>query len=157
VRDIVKGWPFAAVYGFFFLIAMMRSNGTYWAGRGLRAGGSHTRLSRHLDRPAVVGAERLVRRFGAPAVALSFLTVGVQTAINAAAGVLRMPLRWYIPASIVGSLAWAAIYTTAGFAVVEAWVGGIPWWGAFVVLAAIAAVIIGSRWLARTLRAPVDR
>lgn len=157
MRDIVEGWPFAAVYAFFFVVALMRSNATYWAGRGLRAGGTHTRLSRHLDRPAVARAEQFVRRFGAPAVALSFLTIGVQTAINAAAGVLRMPLSRYIPASVVGSLAWAAIYTTAGFAVVEAWVGGIPWWAALLVLLAVTALVIGSGWLARALRTPVDR
>ena len=40
-------------------------------------------------------------RFGAPLVTLSFLTVGVQTVLNAAAGGLRMPLRRYTPAAIV--------------------------------------------------------
>ena len=67
-------------------------------------------------------------RFGAPLVTLSFLTVGVQTLLNAAAGGLRMPLRRYTPAAIVGSLLWAGLYTTAGFAILEAIRGALPWW-----------------------------
>ena len=43
-------------------------------------------------RPSVRRAEAVVGRYGAPAVTLCFLTIGVQTAVNAAAGSLRMPL-----------------------------------------------------------------
>ena len=157
MREIVEGWPFAAVYALFVLVALARSNATYWAGRGLREGGAHTRLARHLDRPAVARAEQVVRRYGAPAVALSFLTIGVQTVVNAAAGALRMPLTRYLAATIAGSLAWAAIYTTIGFAVVKAWLGGIPWWwGAFAV-AVGAAFVLASREVATRLRAGRSR
>jgi membrane protein DedA with SNARE-associated domain len=126
---VFESWPYAATLAFFFVGALVRSNATYWAGRGLRAGGERTRLSAHLDRPAVLAAERFVTRVGAPAVTLSFLTIGFQTAIIAAAGALRMPLSRFVPAAAVGSLVWAGIYTTIGFAVVDAWLTGTagPW------------------------------
>ena len=136
---VTESWPYAATFAFFFAGALARSTVTYWAGRGLRAGGERTRWSRHLDRPAVVRAERFVRRVGAPAVTLSFLTVGVQTAVIAAAGALRMPMARYLPAAVVGALVWAALYTTVGFAVVEAWVAGSagPWLALVVALAGL--------------------
>ena len=134
-----ESWPYAATLAFFFSVAMVRSNATYWAGRGLRAGGERTRLSGHLDRPAVLAAERFVRRVGAPAVTVSFLTIGFQTAIIAAAGVLRMPLSRFVPAAAAGSLVWAGVYTTIGFAVVDAWLTGTagPWLLLVVVVVAV--------------------
>jgi membrane protein DedA with SNARE-associated domain len=157
VREIVEGWPFAAVYAFFFFVALARSNATYWAGRGLREGGARTRLSRHLDRPAVARAEGVVRRYGAPAIALSFLTIGVQTVVNAAAGALRMPMTRYLPATVVGSLAWAAIYTTIGFTVAEVWLGGVSWWWGLVAVAVGAAIALASREVTERLRADRGR
>lgn len=76
-----------------------------------------------------MAAERFVRRVGAPAVTVSFLTVGFQTAVIAASGALRMPLTRFVPAAALGSAVWAVVYTTIGFAVVEAWLtgGGGPW------------------------------
>jgi len=59
-------------------------------------------------------------------VTLSFLTIRVQTAVNAAAGALRMPLRRYLPAVAAGALVWATIYATVGFVVLEAWFGRVP-------------------------------
>ena len=146
------GWPFWAVYAVFFVVVLARSNATYWVGRGLRAGGSRTRWGGRLDRPAVARTEGVVRRFGAPLVALSFLTVGVQTLVNAAAGALRMPLSRYVPATVVGSLAWAGLYTTVGFAVVGAWVGDLAWWAAALGVAVVVALVLVPHRLARKLR-----
>ncbi len=144
-----EDWPYAAAFAFFFALAMARSNATYWAGRGLRAGGGRTRLARLLDGPGIARAESVVRRVGPVAVTLSFLTIGVQTAINAAAGVLRMPLRHYLPASALGSLAWAGIYTTIGFAVLTAWLRGDA--GPWLLVAAVAvAVVVIATWLLRS-------
>lgn len=145
-------WPYAATFAVLFAGAMLRSNATYWAGRSLRAGGEHTRFGRHLDRPAVARAEAAVRRLGAPAVTLSFLTVGVQTAVMAAAGALRMPLSRFVPATVVGSLLWAAVYTFAGLAVLRAAIGGLPWWGALLTVLAVAGTLLGATRLARGLR-----
>ena len=150
MRDAVEDWPVALTYAVLVVVALARSNATYWAGRGLRAGGSRTRWSSHLDRPAVVRAEGVVARYGAVAVTLSFLTVGVQTAVNAAAGALRMPLRRYLPGSVVGSLLWAALYTTVGLAVVRAALGRLPWWW---VLGAVALAVVLAWGADRALRA----
>ncbi|MFW5468945.1 DedA family protein [Knoellia sp. CPCC 206435] len=144
--DLLEGWPVWGVFGMFFLIAMLRSNATYWAGRALRAGGAHSRLARHLDRPAVVRTEGLVDRWGAPVVAASFLTVGVQTLVNAAAGALRMPLTHYLPAAVGGSLLWATLYTSVGVALWEAVAAGPSWW--LLVAAAVLLVVAGTtRWM----------
>jgi membrane protein DedA with SNARE-associated domain len=43
------------------------------------------------------------------------MTVGFQTLMNLAAGVMRMSLRHYLPAVVVGSVIWAFIYGTIGF------------------------------------------
>ena len=148
----MSDWPYALTFGVFFLGALARGSATYWAGRALRYGGQHTGLARHLDRPAVVRAEAVVRRFGAPAVALSFLTIGFQTAVNAAAGALRMPWWRYLPGVVVGALFWATIYTTIGFAVLEAWFGEHPWpW----VIGAVTAVVVVAAvtWVVRRRRA----
>lgn len=144
-------WPFLLTFALFFLGAMTRANATYWLGRGARRGGEHTRAARHLDRAAVRRAETLVARMGAPAVALSFLTVGVQTVVNFAAGALRMPVPRYEVAVAVGSLAWAGIYTTIGFAVLEAWLGqaGAMWWAAAGV--AVVLVVVATRLARRRL------
>jgi len=148
VRELVDRWPVWAVFAAFWVIAMLRSNATYWAGRGLRAGGSHTRLAPHLDRPAVVRTEAFVGRWGAPAVALGFLTIGVQTLVNAAAGALRMPLARYLPATAVGSLLWATLYTSVGLAVWEAVTGG-AWWWLLVVVAVVVLVAGTTAWFSR--------
>ena len=136
----MSDWPFALTFGAFFVLALARGTATYWAGRALRYGGQHTALARHLDRPAVVRAEAVVRRFGAPAVAVSFLTVGFQTAVNAAAGALRMPWWRYLPGVVVGALFWATVYSTIGFAVLAAWFGDHPW--PWVIGAVVAATLV---------------
>src|SRR5699024_6943365 len=59
-------------------------------------------------------AERALDRWGPPAVAVSFLTIGFQTAINLAAGVVRMRWYRYVPALTIGGAIWATIYTTIG-------------------------------------------
>jgi membrane protein DedA with SNARE-associated domain len=156
VEDLVAGWPFWVVLAVFWCGAFARGTATYWVGRGLRAGGARTRWSRHLDRPVVARAERWVRRIGPPAVTLGFLTVGVQTAINASAGVLRMPLRRFLPAVALGALLWAVLYTTVGLAVVDAWLGNISWWWAVAGVALVVAVVLVSRWLERPVPAPSD-
>src|SRR5699024_6333190 len=57
-------------------------------------------------------------RWGPPAVAASFLTVGLETAMNLAAGVIRMRWYRYIPALAAGGAGWATIYHTTGSAYV---------------------------------------
>lgn len=97
------------------VIVTMRASATYAVGRGLIAGAAHTRFARRMNGPAYRRATELVARYGAPVVALCFLTVGFQTAVLLAAGALRMPLRRFVPGLVVGSLLWGALYGTVGF------------------------------------------
>ncbi|GAA1391812.1 DedA family protein [Luteococcus peritonei] len=107
--------PFAAVAGALFVIVTLRAGATYAIGRLLRRGGEHSRGAQLMHRPGFVHATERLNRWGAPAVSLSFLTVGLQTMVNLAAGFTRMPLQRYLPALVVGCIAWACIYATAGF------------------------------------------
>lgn len=152
-----ENWPFAASVAVLFVIVMLRANATYWAGRGLRAGANRSRLARHLDGPGFVRAQGVVHRWGAPAVTVSFLTVGFQTAVNAAAGAAQMPQRRYLPAVVVGSLVWAFLYATVGFAVINAWLGADGrWWIAGAVTVVVAGLVIWRVLRSRRRRQTAD-
>lgn len=113
--------PFGVALAALFAIVMIRVNVTYWLGRGAVNGFAHTRFGDSLQRPKAAQAQALIQRWGPYAVVLSFLTVGLQTAVNLAAGAARMPLRRYLPAATVGSAIWALLYATIGLAALEAW------------------------------------
>ena len=110
INELPLALAFLALFG----IVMVRANATYWIGRGLRAGASRSRWGLRLDSSAMARAERLVARWGAGAVVVSFLTIGLQTAINASAWAMRMPQRRYLPAVVVGCLLWATVYSALG-------------------------------------------
>ncbi len=154
VEDLVDGWPFWVVLAVLWVGAFVRGSAVYWLGRGVRAGGARSRWAHHLDRPLVARAERWVRQVGPPAVTLGFLTVGVQSAINASAGMLRMPVRRFVPAVALGALLWAILYATVGLAVVDAWLGNLSWWWAAAAVALVVAVVLVSRRLERPLTDP---
>lgn len=130
-------WPAVPLFAFLLVVATLRGGATYALGRGGR--GATDRWSRLADRPSVRRSEEFVRRYGAPAVTVSFLTVGVQTAVNLAAGALRMPLTRYAPALLAGAAIWATIYVTVGLAVLEAVVGGRS---GRLLLAGLAALVL---------------
>lgn len=113
--DRIAEQPFAIAFGTLFVIVMLRANATYWLGRGaLRGGKLSEKLAHRLEGPTMQRAQRFASRYGVVAVPLSFLTVGVQTAINFSAGFTVMPLRRYLPAVAVGSVLWALLYSTVG-------------------------------------------
>ena len=115
--DTVAEQPFAVAFVSLFVIVMLRANATYWLGRGALSGGRLSRkMARHLEGPTMQRARRLSARYGVVAVPLSFLTIGVQTAINFSAGFTSMPMRRYLPAVTVGCLLWALLYSTVGLA-----------------------------------------
>lgn len=149
--DTLAALPFWQAFLALFASAMVRSNGTYWVGRGAMAGWRRYRGT-HGDLTA--RAEALLRRFGPFAVTLSYLTVGIQTAIHLTAGVMRMPLRWYLPAAVVGSTLWAVLYATVGLAVVQAWLAAEAgsWWGVAVVVLLGAGAV--AWFVARRRRVP---
>src|SRR5699024_3544710 len=113
--DRIAEQPFAIAFGTLFVIVMLRANATYWLRRGARYGGTLSEtLAHRLEGPTMQRAQRFSARFGVIAVPLSFLTIGIQTAINFSAGFTRMPLRRYLPAVAVGCVLWALLYSTVG-------------------------------------------
>ncbi|KQS96913.1 DedA family protein [Cellulomonas sp. Leaf395] len=155
--------PLGVAVAGLFVIVMARSHGTYWAGRGVVRGAQvvheqegapgwwHAtirRLESWTDRRSAQRGLDLVRRWGPIAVTLAFLTVGLQTAIFAAAGLVKMPYLRFAIASIPGALVWASVWATIGFGAV--W-GAIslfatsPWVLAGVVVLVVVAIV----WLVR--------
>lgn len=149
--DTLADLPFWQAFVALWVIVMARSNATYWVGRGAITG-----WRRHRPRPepeSRARAEALIRRLGPVAVTLSYLTIGIQTTIHLTAGLLRMPMRYYVPAAVVGSVAWAVIYATIGLAVVEAWIAAMAgsWYG---IAAIIGLIVVGTAtWLLGRRRA----
>lgn len=140
--DDLPFWPLVATL---LVIVFCRAQATYWVARLAVTGASRSRLGRWVDSVAVRRGSALLDRRGLPVVAVSFLTVGLQTVMNAAAGLARVPWWRYTAAMLVGCVAWAFVYATVGLAVfwaVLAAVAGSPW----VVLAlvtVVAAVAVG--------------
>jgi membrane protein DedA with SNARE-associated domain len=119
--DFWKGWPYPVAVAALFVVVMLRAGATYAIGRAAQEGVRRSRLARVMSKPRFARMQQAVARWGAPVVIVSFLTVGIQTLVNLAAGVMRMPLRRYIPALIVGSILWAFLYATVGFASFAGW------------------------------------
>jgi membrane protein DedA with SNARE-associated domain len=147
VPSWLEGRPFLITFAVLFGIVLLRAQATYWAGRGVISGALHTRLAAWLRGPRLTRAIDAMNRWGLPVVTLSFLTVGFQTAVNAAAGLTRMRWGRYTLAMVPGCLAWAAIYATVGLAAVAAWLHLTDGWrwvvigGILLVLAAMLAAI----------------
>jgi membrane protein DedA with SNARE-associated domain len=152
--------PFVVVLVVLFAIVFARSHLTYWAGRGVvrgamygqeRIGGPawwRAMVLRIAAFAASAPARRglaLLHRFGPVAVTLAYLTVGVQTAVFAGSGLLRMPYARFTLASIPGAAAWALVWATVGFGAVWgafALAAGSPW-ALVAVLVVVAAVAAG--------------
>ena len=120
----IHSLPYPWVFLFFWCLAMMRSHTMYWIGRGITAGTARTRWGSLLESPVYARAQAWSARWGVLAVPVSFLTVGIQSVIQLSAGVARMPLRRYVAATAAGAIAWAAVYTTIGMAILTAWLTG---------------------------------
>lgn len=129
-----------------FIVVFLRAQATYWIARGVVSGVRTQRWGRWVDAPALERGARILNRWGPPAITVSFLTVGLQTVMNAAAGASRMRWPVYLLAMVPGCIAWAFIYATIGFTVLWAVIGaaaGSPWGVAVLVLlvAAVAALV----------------
>ncbi|GAB3751824.1 DedA family protein [Microlunatus parietis] len=119
--DFWRDWPYPVALSVLFLVILLRANATYWIGRAANAGADRTRLHRLMETSGYRRARDLVVRWGAPVITVSFLTVGLQTLINLAAGALRMPYRRYLPAMLIGGVLWSFLYATFGFVSFEVW------------------------------------
>lgn len=152
VVDAIGSWmadlPFVALWFFFLFGGMARGIAVYGVGRGIAEGGRRSRFADRFTGPGMVRAEEFVAKWGVIGIALCYLTVGFQSMVLAAAGVMRMPMWRFLPAALVGSIMWATIYTTIGFAAWETAVGVAahsPWAFAAVTVLVIAGIL----WWAR--------
>lgn len=107
--------PWIWVWLGLYFIVFCRAGGTYLLGRAVRSGVMRIgAMQRIMASSAYQRAETAIDRWGPPAVAVSFLTIGFQTAVNLAAGAIRMRWYRYLPALLIGGALWATIYTTIG-------------------------------------------
>jgi len=157
VPSFLEGLPFWWLVLALFAVVLCRAQATYWLARGAVAGASRSRWGRWLDSAAVRRGSALLDRWGLPVVTLSFLTVGLQTIMNAAAGIARVPWWRYTLAMLPGCVAWAFIYATVGIALfwaVLATFAGSPW-GVVVLVALVVAGGVGT-WSVRRRRRPTS-
>ncbi|OII09029.1 DedA family protein [Curtobacterium sp. MCBA15_008] len=155
--SFLEGLPFWWLVLALFAVVLCRAQATYWLARGAVAGASRSRWGRWLDSAAVRRGSALLDRWGLPVVTLSFLTVGLQTIMNAAAGIARVPWWRYTLAMLPGCVAWAFIYATVGIALfwaVLATFAGSPW-GVVVLVALVVAAGVGT-WSVRRRRRPTS-
>ena len=145
-------FPIAVTWLIMFGIIICRAGGTFLLGRLSRKGiRRFDRIEKIMSGSKYRRAEDTIDRFGAPVVALSFLTVGLQTVVNLAAGSTGMRYRRYVPALAVGGSLWALIYSTVGFlgfkAVAKAYQAepGLTVGLALVFVVAIIGLFIGLR------------
>ena len=120
--DFWRGWPYPVAVAALVRRrpAPRRREPTRSAGR--RGEGDAAQPARAADgQTGFARVQQVVARWGAPVVAAVVPHRRIQTLVNLAAGVMRMPLRRYIPALVVGSIIWAFLYATVGFATFAAW------------------------------------
>lgn len=137
--------PFPVIVAALFVIVCCRAGGTYWLGRLASEGARRTRLARLMESPRYQHATTRVNEYGAPIVAVSFLTIGFQTLANLAAGASRMPLARYLPALAVGGVMWALMYATIGVVGVDV-IGRLYDFSPPLAIVILAAVIGGYIW-----------
>ncbi|WP_109772576.1 hypothetical protein [Quadrisphaera granulorum] len=176
------GAPFWALFAFFFAVVLVRTQATYWLARFAAtwsAGSSDEgdgdaghrgaddrgmarrrprwvlRAGAWLQRVSAGPGMRAIERWGLLAVPASFLATGTKTAVNGAAGLLRMPFGRYTAAMVIGCLIHATIYATVGWA---AWAAalsaatGSAWGAAVLGVLAVAVVVVLIRALVRARR-----
>lgn len=122
-----------ALFAFLLFVVFCRAQGTYWLGRAAAAGvlaaentgGIRGALAAWFDGPVPRRGARMLEKWGIVIIPLCFLTVGVQTAVNAGAGLVRMKWRTYTLAMIPGCIVWATLYSLGLLALWLAAIGTI--------------------------------
>ncbi|MDR2929340.1 MAG: hypothetical protein LBV06_00280 [Propionibacteriaceae bacterium] len=117
MMEWILAQPFAVAAVFLTGVAAVRSQCTYWLGRGIRAGVIQTTWARRLTQDKTVRARAQLERVGWPIIPLSFLTVGLQTAINLSAGLIGWNWLRYTLAAVAGWILWGCVYAAGGLAV----------------------------------------
>ena len=151
---------------FLFMVVLLRAQSTYWLARAAASGavlatgrqGFLGAVARWFDGPVPRKGAAMLDKWGVIVIPLCFLTVGIQTAVNAGAGLVRMRWSTYTIAMIPGCVLWALLYglgTLAVFAAAIRAVAGSPsgWAGLALIVALIAAKIVWGRRKRRAVNA----
>ena len=140
----IEEQPFLVAVAFLTCVVGFRAEGTYWLGRGVRAGVVRASWAQKFASDNEKRVVAKLEKWGWPIIPLSFLTVGFQTAVQFTAGLIGW--RWlpYTLAALPGGIAWGCVYAAGGLAVV---VGILAlarqsWWLAVLVVVAVAAIIV---------------
>ena len=173
--EMLSNFPFWGAWIFMYVLGTLRGQGTYWIGRGASSAATHVgseeehdskwaQIKAWLNSDRTKTGRTLVHKIGVVAVPLSYLTVGLQTAVLAAAGLVRIQWWKFTVAQIPGAIAWATIYSGVGLAgwsaVLAIFTGdGIVPAIVFVVLVAvvIAAIVFVSKSLRKNSAANTQR
>jgi membrane protein DedA with SNARE-associated domain len=143
VIDWILSQPFVLAASFLTLVAAVRSQCTYWLGRGIRAGLIRAEWAKKMSGEAATRATRWLEKWGWPIIPLSFLTVGFQSAVNLTAGLIGWRWSRYTPAAAIGWVIWGCVYAAGGLAVfagLAALFKRSPWLAVVAVLAVAAAI-----------------
>ena len=171
VPGFIADGPWWGLFLFLLCVVFLRAQGTYWAGWWLRRGAARgtehdsleevaheedpgaahrptrrARIAKRFSGPMWTRAQAFLDRWGFIGIPASFLTIGFQTMVNAAAGFTRMRWDLYTAAMIPGCIAWAALYATLGLGLAEAWKAS-PW-----LFMGIIVGLIGMAWGLTRLR-----
>jgi len=139
----ILGQPFWIAAIALTAVAAVRSQSTYWVGRAVRAGLLRGKWAQRLQSDRINNAIARLERWGWPLIPLSFFTVGFQTAVNLAAGLIGWRWLKYTLAAIPGWIAWGIVYATGGLAIFAglwALVTRSPWLAGAVVAAVAVAI-----------------
>ncbi len=145
-------WPYGLVFAFFYALATVRGQATYWAGRVVTeqvlrrhrpTGGWRLRMHTWLEGGGADRGIDAVRRWGLVVIPVSYLTVGFQSLVLVGAGVLRIPWGRFTLVQVPGALAWATIYSTVGWAVWQVAMSAVTGsWVGLTVLGVMVAVVL---------------
>lgn len=166
MEDMLADFPFWGAWIFMFILGTLRGQGTYWIGRGASSAATHVgsdgdadskwaKVKAWLNSDKTKTGRTLVHKIGVVAVPLSYLTVGLQTAVLAAAGLVRIQWWKFTVAQIPGAMAWATIYSGVGLAgwkaVMAVFTGDgiIP---AIALVVLVTAAIVGVVFISKSIR-----
>ena len=164
--EMLSNFPFWGAWIFMYILGTLRGQGTYWIGRGASSAATHvgsdsesesawSKIKAWLNSDKTKTGRTLVHKVGVVAVPLSYLTVGLQTAVLAGAGLVRIQWWKFSLAQIPGAMAWATIYSgvgLAGWSAILALFTGDGLVPALVLVVLFAAVIVAIVFITKEVR-----
>ncbi len=153
---------FVITFVVLLMVALGRGQLTYWIARAVTeralshiapTDGWQASVHTWLQGDGLARGRRSLQRWGLVVVPLCYLTVGFQTLVLAAAGVMRIRWAWFSLAQLPGAAAWALIYSTIGFAVWQAGLAAAAGSGLALTAFVAIAIVYAATLVSRSLRA----